>query len=450
MKKQTQDLLQAELCNTLKRRKPVVIDEPPKYQYPTYNESKNSSNESSSSSKIDNESIKTSTVKPANVNAVLSVVTGIKIPDVQYDINVTKTKFDTLPKSTNDTKPKISHGKPNFVINRNDSASKLIKQIENGKSTATENKIVQLPKFGARTETIEVKSVLKPKFQTQPSIEKTVKFINKENSTHQNATATTTTAAIIPRKDSDVLKSYGEVSSTLKKIEAMKSKPIEKPQHEKTLAPVTNIVANKKALFEQSADLTKQPSPVPQIKQKPFVTKTISNDETKLTNGSSGKIFDIHRSLNRTTSNGIHQRTAVPTAVNLNQRSFAVNTNVINKSDSSSPIKPFMKSPTTTTTTATKTKDEIDHNTITSYRKQPSSLYSTKTYETKNFEQKTIVSFSKDLHNAPNHHPEQVRVMRTIITQTHTTNTGTNGSLNNFRDIRFSIGPNAQVVPKPK
>lgn len=454
IKKQTQDLLQAELCNTLKRRKPVVIAEPPKYQYPTYNE--NNSTKLNESSNIDKELIKASPVKTPNVSAVLSVVTGIKLPDIQYDA---KPKLEPTTTVPND-KPKIAHAKPNFTINRKESASKLIDPFVNKPIEITKVPLYSTP---SKKEMLDVKSVGKPQLKSTLSVENKIIKTDKENANQPNS---------ILREDNGILKSYGEVSSTLKKLNATKSKPIELPiERIATPAVTSNYVANKKAIFEQSA----VPSPLAQQK-KSFVTKTMSNDDTKMngiqTNGSPGKIFDIHRSLNRTTSAGNYRSAVNTNGYGNGNGNGNANGNVMNKNESSTPTKVILKTTTTPSppiqpkaTLASKTSpqnDFVDHNSSMIYRKQPSTLFSsTKTYETKtkNFEQKTIVSFSKDLLNAPNNHPEEIRVTKTIYTHTHTSNAGTGTGtgtdmgtdrLNNFRDIRFSIGPNAHVVPKPK
>lgn len=483
MKKQTKDALQAELSNTLRRRKPVVIDEPPKYEYPIYdepptfamtkaNESSTPTTKSSSpltSSSIINNSDKESinnnnknvnvqpTVKPPNVNAILSVVTGIKIPaNIQFDTNngINKTTKPTTTmattttttvssmNSTTDKPPKISHGKPNFIINRNDSASALIKQIEKDSVKPNEHKIVHVTKFSApnKKEFQSTTVLSKPKLQTMNSVPgigvdkfKPVKSAKPS----------------IPADTGNDLKSYGEVSSTLKKFNAMKSKPMDAPistSNRISFVPVNNLVANKKALFEQHQLPIEgeKSSPVFQTKKLP-VTKTYSHNDVKPSNNAPSKVFAIHQNLNRTASAHNYQRSAFDSV------SMSLNKNAIKTIESTT------ATPTPTPVNVSEhskvtTNGDTDQNGLIGYSKQMSTLHSTKSIDTKNFEQKTVVSFSKDLLNAPNMFPEQIRVVKkaTITTETHHfTNNGIESAAN-FQNIRFSIGPNAQVVPKKK
>lgn len=62
-----------------------------------------------------------------------------------------------------------------------------------------------------------------------------------------------------------------------------------------------------------------------------------------------------------------------------------------------------------------------------------------------NFQQKTMVSFSKDLQDAPNLYPEMVKVTKTITTKSETT---TVHQQNMFSNIKFIIGNDGQVMHK--
>lgn len=466
--------MQAELSNTLRRRKPVVIDEPPKYEYPIYDEPPTlaKANESSTARTIqssplisssinssDKESINNNKnnkcqpiVKPSNVNAILSVVTGIKIPaNIQFDTNnginkaakpTTATATTTTVAPTTDKPPKISHGKPNFIINRNDSASALIKQIEKDSFKPNEHKIVHTTKFSAPNK-MECQSTVLPKPKLH-AINSVLGAVDKFKPVK------TIAAPIIPADTGNELKSYGEVSSTLKKFNAMKSKPMDAPistvSNRISFVPVNNLVANKKALFEQQQSIDGEKSSALHQTKKLPATKTYSHNDIQPNNGPS-KIFAIHQNLNRTASAEHYQRSA------FDSDPISMNKNAIKTMGS-----------TTTTTTTTKvpinvsgiskatTNGDTDQNGFFGYRKQMSTLHSTKSIDTKNFEQKTIVSFSKDLLNVPNMYPEQIRVVKKAIITTETHHFPDNGieSAANFQNIRFSIGPNAQVVSKKK
>lgn len=443
-----------ELSNTLRRRKPVVINEPPKYEYPKYDESSTTKTITSSSSLIssninnnDKESINNNknksvqlTVKPPNVNAVLSVVTGMKIPtNIQFDTNdgINKTTKPTTKATTVsamvptiDKPPKISHGKPNFIINRNDSAAHVTN------------------KFSAPNKQEFQSTILtKPKPQMVNCVSGTVDKFKPVKSLKPYIPADT---------DNNKLKSYGEVSSTLRKFNAMKLNVIDGPTstlNRISFVPGNNVVANKKALFEQQQSIDGEKSnPMCQTKKLP-ITKTYSHNDVKPNNGTS-KVFAIHKHLNRTASAENSQRfdfDSVPISLNKN----AIKT-----------IESIKAAQTTTATTtpinvsgiskATPNGD-TDQSGLIGYRKQMSTLYSTQSIDTKNFEPKTIVSFSKDRLNAPNMCPEQICVVKLaetkiITTQTHHFTDNHNGieSIANFQNIRFSIDPNAHVVPKKK
>lgn len=95
--KSTKDLLQTELSNTLKRRKPVAIVDPPKYQFPTLNDAENVVSES---------------IKPINVSKTLAAVSPIKLLE---GAEVIITRNDKI---TSNNKPMIGHVKPNFTLPR--------------------------------------------------------------------------------------------------------------------------------------------------------------------------------------------------------------------------------------------------------------------------------------------------------------------------------------------
>lgn len=500
LKKQTQDLLHAELSNTLKRRKPVVINEPPKYEYPTYDNSNgNGSNGSNSSNNNNNNKINDSshskpvntndishTPKPMNLNAVLSVVTGIKLPDaIQYDANAVGVSSSSSTASAD--KRKISHGKPNFIINHQKENKPIgsgsvhqASPLSSSSSTSSFTPPLQPKMHNNGTTTIETTATtnVQPKLQrpsyfthhsigVDKTIVKTTPMAKPAIETNGAASQVEKCKSIFMIKsqisqDDSAAKSI--VKCPLKLDSAVKSNA-KHSIDESCLSPTSSSlpngipfasVANKKALFEKSAQsesqsqksygtlrgaqteklyFTKPPSPSSSTSSSSSLSSPpqtphdkLSNDKCNLSNGQrrgqNGNV-DCHKK-----PNGI-------TTVSLNKNgSYGGGNGTIGTSRTNDAVDHFAErsvhetatSKTTTTTTMKKT-------TITNK------------YETKQqFEQKTIVSFSKDLLNAPNNYPEQIRVKKTITNGQSTVNIADTP----FHNIRFSIKTNGQVIPKAK
>lgn len=421
-KQATKDLLQAELSNTLKRRKPVQIIEPPKYQYPDENEHNGSSNdknnnssanESSSSFNTNGAPVETQNIKPININNVLSVVSKVKLPDLQYVPSAANSQtLKTEPKPRGDDHPKleISHGKPNYTINRKNSESKPLERQISGSSTL-------------RSPVTKDKPMLS-KVNSQPLVTKFNTLPKKSSVSELKVKLPSpATSQAIPMNDS-AIKSASIVKNV--PIFSKKSAPVTQayenyvdvkissinPNKEHT-SPSTQNVSSKKALFEQ-----KSPDAVSQKPKMSFdVSKPVSPSKpisfTKPTPWSPSH----HQNGNVTTKttimlNGANQPPQIvqkTSTINGKRNNFA---NTVHHS------KDIM-----TTNNNNSRKNFNDTGT--------------------NYEQKTIVSFSKDLTDAPNNFPEQIRVTRTMKTESSTI-------VHSFKNIRFSIDPNTNVVPKPK
>lgn len=409
-------MLQAELTDTLKRRKPIVINEPSKYQYPTFNANSEQCDESSN--KIKNSTNNNQTIKPVNVNAVLSVVSGIKLPDAKIELktdtnNVTNSKPKTLETT------KITHGKPNFkierkiskpncIIERKDSKQNnvrfLLKQLSFDKTQNNDTKPKLFENGSIKPNSFEVSNATLNKKQTEmksPTLLqnaiKTVNGLNKENSKPK----------IVFTMTDIINKPSNETNSTITTMNSSK------------ISQSSTIVANRKALFEKSDD---------DKVTKPMLNNThhkISNISLTPKIKETNKINLTHRMLNPT-QNTEYRPTI--TAVNPNK-------NI----SSNSLVRPLLRS---------EAIDKTDHYDNTVFKSNGVVQFPQKnaTYDNKNFEQKTIISFSKELHSAPNKYPDQIRVTRTVkITESsHVAPESV------FKNIRFSISPNAQVVPKKK
>lgn len=421
MKKQTQDLLQAELTSTLKRRKPIVINEPPKYEYPTYNDNNNNDNNTANGSYKNNDSshsisgnVNTANVtKPLNVNAVLSVVSGIKIPDVQYDA-----KSTAVSKTQSNDKPKITHGKPNFTINTKENKP-------NGESTSPKAQIkspeiqettkLHRPSFFTNTNNLTTiyKSSAKPTVEpnsAESQVEKckSIFLIKTQNSVDDSP------------KQPQKFQQKTDLISKFENVPATKDQQL--PTKKASIDETTNgisfaNVANKKALFEKPAQHEQTVSKFNGLKSTELSSKPISS--TPILNGK-------YSTLNS------------PRIIS--QTKPGITTVTLNKNSSYGSLgQPVIA--------AKISKDRVDHHferTVHTVNKTTSTNSHGK-YETKQFEQKTIVSFSKDLHSAPNNYPEQIRVKKTIVSQrSHAVQD------NPFQNIRFSIKTDGNVIPKAK
>lgn len=542
MKKQTQDLLHAELSNTLKRRKPVVINEPPKYEYPTYDDSNgtssngsngitndsgssSSNNKSSVNNKINDSSHSTSvniaTPKPLNVNAVLSVVTGIKLPDtIQYDANVgSAAAVAAASASSTADKRKISHGKPNFTINHQKENKPIVvanqssppprkasspKMHVNG-GTPVEIKVTTTPapaaavvqpklqrpsyftnhSMGSDKTIVKTTPMARPAIDTNGTesgqVEKCRSIFMIKSQKSQDDSAKQITKCPLKSSDSGAVHKFTNAASSIGVNEQPKPKPkemvfnnnnnnkakitIDESSMSSSSSPLSNgipfaSVANKKALFEKSAQIENHPpqkSPVSTLRgaqtEKLFFNKPVSSSTSSSPSSLSPPLTP---SASASMSNG-KANTLNGRRTNGHQKPGSITTVTLNKNTSygggSLDQPKYGRTPSTP-----KTKDAVDHfvhetatsktTTTTTSTKTTKTLSTTNQFETKQqFEQKTIVSFSKDLLNAPNNYPEQIRVKKTIINETHRSPAIADTP---FHNIRFSIQTNGQVIPKAK
>lgn len=536
-------MLHAELSNTLKRRKPVVINEPPKYEYPTYDDSNGNSsygsnsitNESSSSNSVNNKindsshSTSANIATPKSLNAVLSVVTGIKLPDtIQYDANVGGAGASAS--STTD-KRKISHGKPNFTINHQKEnkpivatnkslppqPQKSVPKASSPKTNVHETKTATPAAAAAAPAAVQPK-LQRPSYFTNHSMNNTDKtivkttpmarptidtngtesgqvekcrsiFMIKSQKSQDDSTAKQITKSPLKLTDSGGVKLTNASSSfevneqpkpkeTLPNINQTKKISIDESSLSSTSSSISDgipfaIVANKKALFEKTAQVENhaEKSPVGTLRgaqtEKLYFNKPVSPSSSSSSSASSSTSSSPLPPLtpsasasmsngkfspgNGHRSNGNHKSTGGITTVTLNksvsngigtldrpkyERTASATKDAVDHFERN--VHESATSKITTTTTSTKTVEKTTKTT----------LSTTNQFETKQqFEQKTIVSFSKDLLNAPNNYPEQIRVKKTVINETQRSPAIADSP---FHNIRFSIQTNGQVIPRAK
>lgn len=399
----------------MKRRKPVVISEPPKYEYPTYdstinNNNINNANKNDDSSHSTNASVNNS--NPMNLSAVLSVVTGIKLPDVQYDPNASANKSQVADK------PKISHGKPNFIINQKENVqlAQPVNQRTSPKSPIKNTSEVapvklQRPNYFNSMSTDKTQKINETKPLTSAISPKTVE---KCKSIFSQKSVDDETPKLLPKWQSkSTVSSKFENGSPLNVNEPSKGIMNENNALEDAKIGISFVsVANKRALFEKS-------------KQDDAISKTIPLKCTETEQVFANKPQLSNGKFNTMNSNGHFK--SYPLKPNVT--TVTLNRNICDRSKENQP-----------------NKDRVDHfkrsiHTI----DETSTTNSSGKYETKHIEQKTVVSFSKDLLNAPNNYPDQIRVKKTTFTnQTRAIPD------NPFHNIRFSIKTDCQVIPKPK
>lgn len=431
MKKQTQDLLQAELTNTLKRRKPIVINEPPKYQYPTYDSSNsndnsiynNNNNNNSSDDSSHSTSASVNNTSPLNVSAVLSAVTGIKLPDVQYDPNASVIKSQVADKQ------KISHGKPNFTINQKENTS-TVQPIKQQTS----------PKLHVKTPEVAQSKFQRPSFFTNGSMCSTDKLFNKIPETKPSSNANSESQV-------DKCKSIFLIKSQ-KSIDNESSKP---PKYQPKSDVVfqfdngtsSNVSEQPKEILNRknSVDDTINGIPFASVANKKALfekpTQDASTSKTlPLKCMQTEKVF-FNKPVTSQTSNGKFNTISSKRTINSSQQKPSVTTVSLNKNISYGTLdRAKLEQPR---------RDRVNH-----FERSMHTVDETSTtnalgqHETKYIEQKTFVSFSKDLLNAPNKYPEQIRVKKTV------TNHSNAIAESPFHSIRFSIKTDGQVIPKAK
>lgn len=525
-----------------------MINEPPKYEYPTYDDSNGNSNSNGitngvsggsgggSNNKINDSSHSTSvntiaTPKPLNVNAVLSVVTGIKLPDtIQYDANVGSAGATaTASASSTADKRKISHGKPNFIINHQKENKPIVATNQlppSAPTSSSQPKMSSPPKITTTVVTTIQPKLQRPSYFTNHSIgtDKTIVkttpmarpptidtngtesgqvekcrsiFMIKSQKSQDDTLAAAKQITKCPLKsvDSGIVK-FTNASSSIGVNEQPKPKDVlnnNNNQHHgnsihkkisidesslSSLSPSNDgisfaSIANKKALFEKPAQIENhsQKSPVGTLRgaqtEKLYFNKPVSSSSTS----SSSSSPSPPPSASATMSNGkFNTLNGHRSNADRNKKPGSITTITLNKSvsygDNGSSVgggSGTLDRPKYERTSSLTTKDAVDHfeqrnihetatsktiRTTSTKTMEKTSTTSTTTTNKQHVEQKTIVSFSKDLLNAPNNYPEQIRVKKTIYNETQRSPATIADTP--FHNIRFSIKTNGQVIPKAK
>lgn len=441
MKKETKDLLQAELANTLKRRKPIKIDEPAKYEYPTYD------------ARHDSSSPPHHTDAP-NVGAVLSVVSNLKIGAngvSKKDEPATGANVNGADQAPTPAGALLTHGKPNFQIQRK------VSRTTSSPSSAKENvhSAARLMEQNGGSRALAVDKLPVKQTISVPIVRDFVEPASYASNGDKWQNARTAEA---------VSNSSGDMQSPKLLQNAMKN---------------VGRTGDSKAVPDPAGH-----SPVARSGGRyNKVTPIVLTSSTDTNNNSNyGKLINTPTTPKHSHDNTIKivaepSSPPVPSWIVSNRRAFYEriddNSAVRSNSAVTSPrgqetrhvitvnSAPYNQSSAINSATPTTTIINPGHTPNGSYvahvrvdgasanRTAPTTLVSavptpklpvTRVVHS-SYAQKTVTSFSKDLHSVPNHHPDMVAVTRTAR-QTP--------AMSAFDEVRFSIGPNADVVPKRK
>lgn len=419
-------MLQAELCSTLKRRKNVApIVDPPKYQYPQYNDTVDSTNVSSAAFAKQSPQPQHQSIVQLPLKPVVPQKTAVNIFD---DHSTPKSSIAVANQRTVD-RPPITHGKPNFTLPKEAIKKAVAAPIShsNGVVVSTtipepfkaEKTIVSLPSMGLQKHAktishnrldLPAKATQSPtqaaaptsppppipaKFGTLPknqSLPKIDRQLSHDNSNVEEASG------------KKLLISHGKPNFVVPSNK--KSKVVIAPQPLSSKQKCENYLEVKiKSLKPQKAT---GDSPVIETTFSPNVSQTMRPLRPSKSIDDECNTNELQRALSnlRTVD---HSKTT-----NWSGRSTPASELSTDSGNSSPPPSTFGRS-------IVNSGGSI----------QPIGNAYT------NYEQKTVVSFSKELHDAPNRYPESIKVTKTITTSHHQTV---------FNNVKFVINDDGNVI----
>lgn len=410
--------MQIELSNTLKRRKPVAIVDPPKYQFPpTPGVTKTGD-------------IAPVSIKPINVNHTLAVVSSIKLPE---GVNVSISSN----KATQNEKPRISHAKPNYTLpgkKPESSAGPAIGLPSDANSLPNRTAAAQLPPrlIPPKPKTIiqsNNDTSVAPAQATNPPPILAKLQANQTNEADSNK-STIPKGTIESRK---LLISHGKPNfiapaktqqrftskTACNQAENYLSVKIKSLKPQRSLDDSSSSqIAEKRAIFDKASPSSHVTTTWKSLKSKK-ATKSPSTDSK-----------GIHVAFNRLHSTDEHKVSKLKPLIYSGHDTLHDDNS--NDSGHSSPLPQA----------APINKSAFEQHVTDAVSKSHSNGRNGITSNVANFEQRTVVSFAKELNDSPNRYPEQVRVTKTVTSSTATTTI--------FDNIRFSINDQSQVIPKLK
>lgn len=446
----------------MKRRKnvPPIID-PPKYQYPRYEDELDSKISITNGCDIKLDAIKS----PVNIIKPIPVIPSkLTSNDNANKLSKVHDKLDTFAQDSNATiaKPLISHGKPNFTLPRRTEKKALFEQKTNDGNQYQ-------PVFKTPMTPMTPMSPMLPMPQiTSSSLVKTANIgidNNLNQSSNLNVTIINKSIEPISPKTRNVLDRSRSIDTAI--VSSPPPLPVKLPSTKlyitKKDEPKTNETDTKKLFISHGKPNFVMPS---KIKTKviikpspPRSTKEKCENylEVKIKSLKPQKSIDDTLNVDKKLSHDIEPAVNQLESAIRSLKSFK---SVDDTIDDAIPIEHnelhraltklrsiddsdgYSKTPNWSGRSTPASELSADSGNVSP---PPSTFGKTITQENhtsySNFEQKTVVSFSKDLIDAPNRYPESIKVTKTI--SSHTTSTLQQTVFNN---IKFVIDDQVQVM----
>lgn len=422
--------MQTELSNTLKRRKPVAIIDPPKYQYPI----------ALDANKTDISAFES--IKPINVNRTMTVVSSIKFPE---DVNI---NISRNIKATPNDESMINDAKPKFTLprkilefpvsvngielekipNTNEvAAAPLLFQSLSPKMKTAVQLSTETPSAQISASSIEPPSlpIRQPPNQFNTAGPKKLSVPNETTTNRKLFITHGKPNFVAPSKTTRTHTGSKETvgNSLNAKIKLLKAQG---SNDDARFFVLPHRITERNAIFEKPYPFNNSANTIKTLKQ-----KNMNHPSTNNSNQSNQALYYV-RSSNDSKGSKLkspnYKEPLKPYSDSSNDTGHLSQLSqppCINKSA----VDQQLSAQTTSKNVP------IGRNTITS--------------NTVNYEQKTVVSFSKELNDSPNRYPEHVRVTKKVTSNAKTT-TSFSRQEEIFDNIRFSINEQSQVIHKLK
>lgn len=408
----------------MKRRKPIQIAEPAKYEYPTCEQHRNDSLKTVDQS------------KPLNASTVLAVVSNLKIGKDRSNIadELTTIKSSEIKDHPAQNGPMITHAKPNYRVERKISRSKSTGRDD---GWAKENIDATIKgsdrKYVLGSEKVQVKQVISVPNCEKSKIHENIR--NEWKSLEIGASRNASNDMKSPKLLQNAMKNADSSGSNKFRYDLGNFSPNERKIKVKPLVLTTTSNSNNSTITNSNISKTfvniVEPSspPIPAIvaNRKAFYERIDDNSPTRSnyidTSPKTPTIKETRHMI--TVHNHLPNHTSL---INGNTPTPSIT------SSSSTTYMPHTRNDTKLITKWPKSSSKFDQST-------DQATVTHRIVKT-SYQQKTMTSFAKELNSAPNNYPEMIQKTQK--------NHQLIPSLSAFEAVRFSIGPDAEVVPKKK